>query len=208
MRTRTRMYRTCIHVCMYGTCVYVYAFTLHACTCMHLHYIRVRVCMYGTCVYVYAFTLHACTCMHVRYMRVRVCMCGTCVYVYAFTLHACTCMHLQYIRVRVCMLTVSCQVELSHTFRIQNLILYNAHSTFDLQSNYRSEFLDKEQRSQGLVSASVLVSFRTIYTTTKSQDSLISIFRIADPNTRTRMQCKCIHVHTCTVHACTYTHVM
>ena len=27
--------------------------------------------MYGTCVYVYAFTLHACTCMHVWYMRVR-----------------------------------------------------------------------------------------------------------------------------------------
>ena len=73
-------------------------------------------------------------------------------------------------------------MELSHTFRIQNLILYNAHSTFDLQSNYRGEFLDKEQQSQGLVSASVLVSFRTIYTTTKSQDSLISIFLVADPS--------------------------
>ena len=69
-------------VCMYGTCVYVYAFTLHACTCMHLHYMRVRVCMYGTCVYVYAFTLHACTCMHLHYMRVRVCM-------YVHACHAC-----------------------------------------------------------------------------------------------------------------------
>ena len=53
---------------MYGSCVYVYAFTLHACMCMHVRYMRVRVCMYGTCVY--AFTLHACTCMHVWYLRI------------------------------------------------------------------------------------------------------------------------------------------
>ena len=102
-----------IRVCIYITCVYVYAFTLHACTCMHVRYLRIRVCMYGTCVYVYAFTLHACACMHVRYMRVRVCMYGTCVYVYAFTLHACTlhactvpaytCTHVRYMRVRICM---------------------------------------------------------------------------------------------------------
>ena len=30
---------------------------------MHLHYMRVRICMYGTCVYVNAFTLHACMIM-------------------------------------------------------------------------------------------------------------------------------------------------
>ena len=72
--------------------------------CNHVRYMRVCVCMYGSCVYVYAFTLHACMCMHVRYMRVRVCIYITCVYVYAFTLQvpAYTCMHLYYMRVRVC----------------------------------------------------------------------------------------------------------
>ena len=73
---------------------------------MHVRYLRVRVCMYSTCVYVYAFTLHVFTCMHVRYLRVRVCIYITCVYVYAFyitcvyvyacTVPAYTCMHLQY----------------------------------------------------------------------------------------------------------------
>ena len=75
---------------MYGTRVYVYACTIHACACMHVHvrYTRVRVCIYGTCVYVYVFTVHACTCMHVRYTRVRVCMYSTRVY---------SCMGLAYI---------------------------------------------------------------------------------------------------------------
>ena len=41
---------------------------------MHVRYMRVRVCIYVTCVYVYAFTLQVCTCMHVRYMCVRVCI--------------------------------------------------------------------------------------------------------------------------------------
>ena len=64
-----------LRVCMYGTCVYVYACT----------YLRLRVCMYGTCVYVYACT----------YLRLRVCMYGTCVYVYECTVHACTCMRVR-----------------------------------------------------------------------------------------------------------------
>ena len=101
MRVRVCMYGTCVYVYAFITCVYVHAFTLHACTCMHVRYMR-------------ACTVHACTCMHLHCMRVRVCMYGTCVNVYACTVHACTCMHLRvrvpaytcmhlhYMRVRVC----------------------------------------------------------------------------------------------------------
>ena len=61
---------------------------------------RVRVCIYITCVYVYAFTLqvpaftlHACMCMHVRYMRVRVCIYIACVYVYGYDTYI-VCLHM------------------------------------------------------------------------------------------------------------------
>ena len=41
----------CVH--MYSTCVYIYAYTIHACTCTHVWYMRVHVRVYGTCVYIY-----------------------------------------------------------------------------------------------------------------------------------------------------------
>ena len=63
-----------VRVCMYGTCVYVYACRVHASTCMRAQCMRLRVSMYGKCVYVY---------IQVRYMRLRVCMYGTCVYMCA-----------------------------------------------------------------------------------------------------------------------------
>ena len=52
------------YMCMYS-CIYNPYVNVYMCVLVSMY-------MYGACVYVYACTAHASTCMHVQYMRVCV----------------------------------------------------------------------------------------------------------------------------------------
>ena len=73
-------------------------------------------------------------------------------------------------------------------------VKFNAHSTFDLNSEQQVQFPEKEQRSQGFVSASVLLPFRTINTTIKRPDCLTLIFGVADPTSSIVYRVVCVAV--------------
>ena len=51
-----------------------HAISLECSRFSNVQYMHIYVYVYGTYVYVYACTVHASTCMHVQYMRLRVCM--------------------------------------------------------------------------------------------------------------------------------------